>query len=99
MGVDWACVLPYRVYNARPDVGRGGPRYRPGTFRPAGTERGVTTMFLRHLLTGLALAALLLAAGCGTMKHCCGPTGTVSSAPPCCGAGPGGPPPGGFVQP
>jgi hypothetical protein len=61
-------------------------------------------MLLRHVLLGLALAALLLTAGCTACggKHCCGgPVGTVSSAPPCCGPGgpgPGGPPPG-FVGP
>jgi hypothetical protein len=58
-------------------------------------------MLLRHLLTGLALAALVLTAGCATTcgnKHggCCG--GSVSSAPPCCG-GAGGPPPGAIVGP
>ena len=60
-------------------------------------------MLLRHVLTGLALAALVLSTGCACGKHergCCGggPVGTVSSAPPCCG-GPGGAPPGVVVGP
>jgi hypothetical protein len=57
-------------------------------------------MLLRYVLTGLALAALVLTTGCTTCgKHggCCG---SVSSAPPCCGpGGVGGPPPGAVIGP
>ncbi len=43
-------------------------------------------MSLRPVCAGLAVLALLLAAGC-TGKHCCRPgPSTLSSAPPCCPA-------------